>query len=150
MKISEKGLQLIMKYEGFRGEAYLCPAKVWTIGWGTTRIDGKSVTRGMVASKEQAREYLLADVSVFEHAVLSLVKVSISQEMFDALVSFAYNVGSGNLSSSTLLKLLNSKEYEKVPAQFLRWSKAAGKVLPGLLKRRREEAEMFRMGIDTL
>lgn len=150
MKVSQNGLALIQKYEGFRAKAYLCPANVFTIGWGTTKIDGLPVKAGMVCTEAQALEYLKKDVEKFEKEVLDLVKVRISQEMFDSLLSFVYNLGSSNLKSSTLLKLLNSKEYAKVPAQFLRWSKAGGKVLEGLLRRRRSEAELFRKGIANL
>jgi len=151
MKTSSLGINLIKQFEGFRAKAYLCPAGVPTIGYGTIKYPGGGkVALGDVCNEEQATQYLQHDVSTFEKEVERLTKVPLSQEMFDALVCFTYNLGSANLGSSTLLRLLNLKEYAQVPPQFLRWSKAGGKVLPGLVKRRRAEAELFREGIARL
>lgn len=130
--------------------AYLCPAKVWTIGWGTTKYrSGKSVEDGDVITPEQAQEYFEWDLSWFAEAVERLVQVPLTQQQFDALVSFVYNVGAGSLEKSTLLKKLNKRDYDGAAKQFLRWDKArnnkTGKMesLAGLTKRRQDEKRMF-------
>lgn len=138
-KTSERGLSLIKKYEGLRTNAYLCPANVWTIGYGHT----KGVRQGMMISHKDADKLLEQDLRYFESAVTSAVTVEISQNQFDALVSFAFNVGAGAFKGSTLLSLLNRKHYISAAEQFLRWTRGGGKVLPGLVKRRREEYELF-------
>lgn len=139
MKISQKGIEVIKKFEGCKLEAYKCPAGVWTIGYGTT----KGVSAGMKITKEKAEELLKVDVEKFEKSVLKLVKVDLNQSQFDALVSFAYNLGEGNLSSSTLLKMLNNKDYYGASQEFIRWNKAGGKVLNGLIRRRETERNLF-------
>ncbi len=150
MKTSSQGIDLIKQFEGCELDAYLDAVGVPTIGYGTTLIGGKPVPMGLSITEQQAEEYLAFDLVKFEKAINNLVKVNLTQEMFDALVCFTYNLGVGAFGGSTLLKLLNNGEYEKVPAQFLRWSKAKGKVLPGLVRRRRAEAELFRSGIANL
>jgi lysozyme len=92
---------------------------------------------------EQAEDQLTIDLEKFESAVSRNVKVALTQNQFDALVSFTYNLGEGNLRSSTLLKLLNVGDYNGAAAQFLRWDKQAGKPLPGLTKRRHQESLLF-------
>lgn len=139
MRISQKGIELIKKLEGCRLEAYKCPAGIWTIGYGHT----KGVKDGQIITQEQAEEFLREDLRIFEQAVESCVKVPLSQNQFDALVSFCYNCGSGALKTSTLLRLLNEGNYSSAADQFLRWNKAGGKVLVGLTRRREEEREMF-------
>lgn len=139
MKMSERGLELIKHFEGLKLEAYKCPAGVWTIGYGTT----KGVTAGMKITKEKAEEFLKLDVEKFEKSVLKLVKVDLNQSQFDALVSFTYNLGEGNLSKSTLLKMLNNKDYYGASQEFVRWNKASGKVLAGLTRRRESERNLF-------
>lgn len=139
MKISQDGLDLIKHFEGFYPEAYLCPAKVWTIGYGHTG----DVKRGDVVTEEEANALLDEDLDEAEHAVNSLVTVELEQCQFDALVSFTFNCGAGSLKESTLLRLLNQGDHEGARQQFARWNKANGKVLPGLINRRAAEAEMF-------
>lgn len=139
MRTSQKGIDLIKKFEGCRLEAYKCPAGIWTIGYGHT----KGVKDGQIITQEQAEEFLREDLRIFEQAVESCVKVPLSQNQFDALVSFCYNCGSGALKTSTLLRLLNEGKYKDASEQFLRWNKAGGKVLVGLTRRREEEREMF-------
>lgn len=139
MRISQKGIELIKKFEGCRLEAYRCPAGVWTIGYGHT----KGVKDGMKISWEQAEEFLREDLKIYEQAVERCVKVPLSQNQFDALVSFCYNCGGEALRTSTLLRLLNESKYSESAEQFLRWNKAGGKVLAGLTRRREEEREMF-------
>ena len=139
MEISQEGLSLIKKFEGCELEAYKCAAGVWTIGYGSTN----GVEEGMEISQERADMLLLEDVEVFEEAVNKLVEVPLEQNQFDALVSWTFNLGSTNLKNSTLLKVLNDKDYEGVPAQIKRWNKAGGKVLQGLIRRREAEALLF-------
>lgn len=139
MRTSQKGIDLIKKFEGCRLEAYKCPAGIWTIGYGHT----KGVKDGQIITQEQAEEFLREDLRIFEQTVESCVKVPLSQNQFDALVSFCYNCGSGALKTSTLLRLLNEGNYSEAGEQFLRWNKAGGKVLVGLTRRREEEREMF-------
>lgn len=143
MKINKAGLDLIKEFEGFRGTAYKCPAGVPTIGYGTTRINGQRVRMGSTATREQAEQYLKADVASFERNVASLVKVPLTGNQFSALVSFMYNVGVGAFANSTLLRILNKGDYSGVPAQLARWNKAGGRVLNGLVRRRDAEAELF-------
>lgn len=140
MKTSTKGLALIQVAEGFRPNAYICPAGVLTIGYGHT---GSDVTPGMVITEAQALALLRKDVASFEAAVSALVRVPLTQGQFDALVSFAFNLGAGALKASTLLRLLNGGDYAGAAAQFARWTKGGGKILPGLVKRRAAEARLF-------
>ncbi len=139
MHTSQKGLDLIKSFEGLRLSAYKCPAGVWTIGYGTTA----GVKPGQTITKERAEELLREDVKRFEDQVMRLVKVRLTQGQFDALVSFTYNLGAANLGNSTLLRLLNAGDYKGAAAQFDRWTKAGGKELPGLVKRRAAERALF-------
>ena len=139
MEISQEGLSLIKKFEGCKLEAYKCAAGVWTIGYGSTN----DVEKGMKISQERADMLLLEDVDVFEEAVNKLVEVPLEQNQFDALISWTFNLGPTNLKNSTLLKVLNNKDYDGVPAQIKRWNKAGGKVLQGLIRRREAEALLF-------
>ena len=138
MKI--KNLDIIKKSEGLRLEAYLpTPNDIPTIGYGHT----KGVRMGQRISLAQAEQFLLEDVDWAEDAVNSLVKVKLSQNQFDALVSFVFNIGAGAFSKSTLLKYLNAGDYGGAANQLLRWNKQAGKELKGLTKRRQEERALF-------
>ena len=139
MKISQEGLSLIKKFEGCELEAYKGAAGVLTIGYGST----KDVKEGDTLTQEEADKLLLKDVEVFETAVNDAVEVSMSQSQFDALVSWTFNLGSGSLNSSTMLKKLNNQEYDEVPSQIKRWNKAGGKVLQGLVRRREAEALLY-------
>ena len=139
METSQEGLSLIKKFEGCELESYKCAAGVWTIGYGSTN----GVKEGMKISPERADMLLLEDVEVFEETINKLVEVPLEQNQFDALVSWTFNLGSTNLKNSTLLKVLNDKDYDGVPAQIKRWNKAAGKVLQGLIRRREAEALLF-------
>jgi len=130
VNISEKGIELIKHFEGFKLEAYKCSAGVWTIGVGHT---GPDVTEGLQISEIQAEELLKKDLRRFEQAITERVKVPINQNQFDALVSFAFNVGISALSSSTLLRLLNDgADKSIVAAEFQRWNKVDGKPIEGL------------------
>lgn len=141
-RIGANGVNMIKDFESFQAAAYVCPAGVLTIGYGTTQ----GVKRGQVISEKQAAALLARDLATFENAVKRLVKVPLKQHQFDALVSFAHNCGAGALASSTLLKLVNAGQFQLVPAQFLRWNKAGGRVLGGLTRRRRAEAWLWTTG----
>ncbi len=140
MKIGEQGLDLIRKYEGLRLKAYICPGGKLTIGYGHTGIDVKP---GMTIDNAQADALLLKDVERFEKSVNDMVDVEMTQEMFDALVCFAFNLGAGSLKSSTLLKKLNANDKLGAAEEFLKWNKAQGKVLKGLTARRQGERTLF-------
>ena len=139
MKTSVEGLALIKKFEGLELEAYKCAAGVWTIGYGHT----KDVQEGDVWSESHADHMLEVELEEFEGYINDNVTVALSQNQFDALVSWVYNLGPANLKASTMLKVLNSGDYEGVPAQIKRWNKAGGKVLEGLIRRRKAEALLF-------
>ncbi|MGR2682942.1 lysozyme [Chromobacterium haemolyticum] len=140
MNISANGIKLIQQFEGLRLKAYQDAVGVWTIGYGHT---GPDVTPGLVITQAQADALLARDLSRFETGVTRLVQVPLHQNQFDALVSFSYNLGLGSLQNSTLLRLLNQRDYAGAAAQFPRWNKAGGKVLPGLTRRRAAEQALF-------
>jgi len=140
MQISETGLELIRSHEGLRLNAYVCPGGKLTIGYGHT---GPDVKPGLKISQDKADQLLRNDTKRFEKSVNELVTVPMTQGMFDALVSFAYNLGAGSLKSSTLLKKLNDGDKDGAAEEFLKWNKAKGKVLDGLTARRENESEIF-------
>ncbi|MCQ9124346.1 lysozyme [Rodentibacter caecimuris] len=144
MKISEKGINHIILDEGERLMAYQDIVGIWTIGVGHTGfVDGKPVARGMTITKEKSREILKADLARFEKAVNANVKVPLTQNQFDALVSLAFNIGEGAFSRSTLVRKLNAGDYQGASQQFLVWKNAGGKVSQGLLNRRKREKALF-------
>jgi len=140
MKISQKGLDTIKAFEGLKLKAYYDSVGVLTIGFGST---GPHVKPGMVITAKQAEDLLRDDVTRFEACVSKQVSVPLSQTQFDALVSFAFNLGCGNLASSTLLKKLNAKDYTGASLEFTKWNRAGGKVLAGLTRRREAEKALF-------
>jgi lysozyme len=139
MKTGDEGIALIRHFEGCRLDAYLCPAGVWTIGYGHT----KGVKEGETIDQEAAEAFLIEDLEEFEGYVTEMVEVPLSQSQFDALVSWTFNLGPGNLERSTLLAKLNQREYTDVPFEIKRWTRAGGVILPGLVKRRNAEAALF-------
>lgn len=140
MKISEAGLDLIKSFENLRLEAYMpTPDDVPTIGYGHT----KGVQMGNSCTEEQATDWLREDCSDAEECVNKFVRVPMTQNEFDALVSLTFNIGCGAFKGSTLLKLLNNADYDGAAAQFPRWSKQAGNTLAGLVRRREAERRMF-------
>lgn len=143
MKTSDEGIALIKSFEGCELKAYRCSANVLTIGYGHTAC----VTEGEEISELHAEELLREDLNEFEEHVRRAVKVELDQNQFDALVSWTFNLGPGNLRSSTLLRLLNEGKHEEVPGQMARWNRAGGKVLEGL-KRRREAEGLLWQGKD--
>lgn len=145
MKISEKGLNLIKEFEGLVLKPYKDAVGIPTIGYGNTYYeDGRKVSLSDPAITEaRATELLKMVVKRYEDAINRYVQVPITQNQFDALVSFAYNVGNENVRKSTLMKLLNQKQYTAAADQFLRWNKAGGKTLKGLTRRRQAERVLF-------
>lgn len=144
MKTSADGIEHIKEFEGFRSKRYLCPANKWTIGYGHVIVDSERATLWNVElTEDQATKLLMKDLVRFEDAVLEQVTVPLTQGQFDALVSFAYNLGDAKLRSSTLLKLLNAGDYDGARKQINRWVYSNGKKLEGLIRRRARETEMF-------
>ncbi|MGP1182126.1 lysozyme [Serratia sp. CY47280] len=144
MQISKSGIELIKRFEGLRLKAYQDSVGVWTIGYGWTQsVDGKKVGPGMEIDQATADRLLKCGVVQYEQGVNQLVKVHITQGQFDALVSFAYNLGLRSLSTSTLLQKLNAGDKQGAADQFGRWVNAGGKRLDGLVARRAAEREMF-------
>lgn len=169
MKLSSAGADLMHKYEGFRNKPYLCPAHIWTIGYGhvlyqeqirlpMVRPPGKTKEDipmirseyplrpedNRVWSKQEIEDLFSVDVSSFERGVLRLVPGVVGRQgSFDALVSFAFNVGVGNLQRSTIRMRANRGDWEQAGDAFLLWNKAGGKVLPGLDRRRKDERALF-------
>ena len=156
MKVSQKCIDQIKRDEGVRNRPYQCPALLWTIGVGHV-IDPNHAKVPManrkqlpipagwdrVLSNEEIDEILRKDLARFEQGVSRLITAPLTQGQFDALVSFSFNVGLGNLQNSTLRMKVNRQDYEGAAEQFLVWTKAGGKVLAGLVKRRTHEKEMF-------
>lgn len=140
MKTSENGLELIKNFEGLRTEAYICSAGLKTIGYG--HVLAANDNRSQISIQE-AENLFAFDIKLTEFAVLRNIKVELKQNQFDALVSFTFNVGPAALQRSTLRQKVNRSEHEEAKEEFLRWIYAGGKVIPGLVKRRRVEAEMF-------
>ena len=139
MNTSPKGIALIKEFEGLRLKAYKCPGGVWTIGYGHTA----GVKPGIVISEAQAEEYLKADLIAFER-YLNGLGLALNQNQFDALVSFIYNVGTGNFSNSTLLRKVRANPQENsIMDEFLRWVYSKGRVLPGLQRRRLAEMKLY-------
>ena len=139
MKTGKEGVALIKHFEGCYLNAYLCPAGVWTIGYGHT----KGVKEGDVIDQEAAEAYLIEDLEEFEGYVDKLVEIGLKQNEFDALVSWTFNLGPKNLEESTLLNRVNYGPLSDVPTQIKRWNRAGGKVLAGLVKRRAAEAALW-------
>jgi len=151
-KLTQAAINEIKTSEGLSLKAYPDPGSKnglpVTIGYGTTRINGKPVSLGSVITKEQAEKYLIADLTVFAAKVAALIKVKVSDAQFGALVSLAYNIGLDAFAKSTLLRLLNTGDFKSVPDQFRRWNKNDGKVMKGLVNRREREIAMW-LGAST-
>lgn len=150
MHVSEAGLALIAEFEGFRAKAYKCPAGIWTIGFGHTSAAGSpKVVPGMVISKAEGLTILKRDVVKFEQAVLRCIKKPMNQNEFDALVSFCYNVGEGNFSASSVCRHFNNGKKDLAAASLSLWVKGGGKVLPGLVARRKKEMALFNKKVEA-
>ena len=139
MNLGYKGKDLLKFFEGCELVAYQDSVGVWTIGYGHT----KGVTAGMTITQEEAEQMLESELAEYEGYVEKYVTVPLTQNQFDALVVWVYNLGPTNFRNSTLLKELNSGNYNAAGTEIKRWNKAGGKVLAGLVKRREAEAELF-------
>ena len=139
MKISENGLELIKKFEGCETTAYQDSVGVWTIGFGYT----KGVEEGQTCSIEDAESMLADEMDEYEGYINNMVKVELQQHEFDALVAWVYNLGPTNLGESTMLKVLNGGQFDRVPDEMNRWTRAGGEILEGLVRRRQAESLMF-------
>jgi lysozyme len=154
-KLSASGAALIKAFEscqkrnGTLFTPYVCPAGVLTIGWGHTNHHGRPFDKTARWTQQDCDDVFAEDMAGFEEQVNSIVKVPLKQHQFDALVSFVYNVGVGNLRSSTLLRKLNGGDYQGAALEFHRWNRSNGKVLTGLVRRRAAEALLFQ-GIADL
>jgi len=140
MKIGPKGMALIQEFEGCKLTSYLDSVGVCTVGWGST---GEDVKPGLTITQAQADRRLRDHLAGVEARIDVLVKVPLTQNQFDALCSFTYNLGAGALRTSTLLQLVNLGDFAAASKQFLRWDKAGGKPLAGLTRRRRAEMALF-------
>ena len=138
-----KHFENCLKPHNGKFKAYVCPAGVTTIGWGTTSEHGHKIKHDTVWSQAQCDSAFLHDMEKFEADVRRLVKVSLEPWQFNALVSFTYNCGAGNLQKSTLLRYVNAGDFEGAALEFHKWNKANGKVMKGLVRRRASEALMF-------
>ncbi|MEM9809724.1 MAG: glycoside hydrolase family protein [Pseudomonadota bacterium] len=149
MQIGQNGVDLIKRWEGLELEAYQDVVGIWTIGYGHTDEAGPpEVTPGMVISEREAEDILRRDLGQYEDAVNRAVKVDITQDMFDALVSITFNIGPTAMRRSTFIKRLNTKDYEGCAEAMTWWNKAGGQVVRGLQNRRNDEAALFMRGYE--
>jgi lysozyme len=145
MKINTAGLDIIKYYEGWSSTVYKCPAGVGTIGYGSTwDMNGKRITMDhKKITKDYGEQLLLRELRHINYAMKKLIKAELTENMYSSLASLTYNIGSGNLQHSTLRMKLNKGLYEVAADEFLKWRKAGGKVLKGLVRRRAREQELF-------
>jgi lysozyme len=142
--ISAKGYALIKKLEGFRASAYLDTGNVWTIGFGTIKYpDGRAVKQGDSCTEDQATQWLMNDCKWVDTCLDRYVTVNITQNQFDALASFVYNVGETQFIKSTMLRLINANQSRAAAEQFDRWVFDAGRRVEGLVNRRTAEKQLF-------
>lgn len=143
--MTDQGLALIKRFEGFSATPYVCPAGWWTIGFGAVHgLDGQPVTAATpLVIEEEAETLLRRDVVVAERAVLRLISGSLADGQFDALVSFTFNLGAGAFQRSTLRRKVNREEHDDVPDEFRKWVRGGGRKLPGLIRRREAEAMVY-------
>ena len=145
MKISPRGLELIKDFEGFSSTSYLDVVNIPTIGFGNTFYeDGRKVKLGEQISKTDALKLLEVVANRdFADKIFPSIKVKVTQNQFDAMVSLAYNIGTGAFLKSTLLKKVNANDFTGAGEEFLRWNKANGKEVLGLTRRREREKQLF-------
>ena len=150
MKINQATIDLVKEFEGFRGEAYMCPAGVWTIGYGTTAAAGVGITPkpGMRISQAEAEKYLMAALENFADSISPSITAPINENEFGAFLSLAYNIGPGAFKKSTALSAFNSGDKAKAAKAILLWNKSNGKKLGGLVRRREAERKLFLTPID--
>ena len=145
MKVNKLGIDMMHHFEGCRLEAYQCSAKVWTIGWGNTYYEDKRpVKKGDKITQDQANKLFEMVMNEFAIMVRKALTKELNDNQFSALVCFAYNVGLGNLKKSTLLRKVNANPNdETIAVEFAKWTRAGGKVLNGLVRRRKAEADLY-------
>jgi lysozyme len=145
MKVNKLGIETMHHFEGCKLTAYQCPAKVWTIGWGNTFYPDKTpVKQGDVITQEQANALFETVMNNFALGVKKCLTKEVNENQFSALVCFAYNVGIGSLQKSTLLKKINiNPNDETIAGEFAKYTKAGGKVLLGLVRRRKVESDLY-------
>lgn len=141
--ITQNGISLIKRFEGFETEIYLDAAGLPTIGYGHLLRAGEAKMFKNGISPEAGEALLIKDVLSAECAVLRLIKAPLTDSQFDALVSFTFNLGSGALQRSTLRRKINREEHEEIPAEFMRWVWAGGRKLKGLIRRRDAEVHLY-------
>ena len=146
MKLDANGIKFIHNEEGLRLKAYLCPANVWTIGYGNTyHLDNTPVKKGDEITLDEANNLFTQKIKLYEDSVNKNLKVPVTQNQFNALVSFCYNVGMFAFQTSTLLKKINSKaSFEDISKEFSKWVHAAKKVITLLVNRRNREINLFK------
>ena len=150
-QVNDAGMTLIKHFEGLKLIAYLCPAGIWTIGYGHT----KAVKQGDKITEAEADQLLASDLLACGEQVEKYVRVPLNANQFAALASFVFNAGAGNLAASTLLRRLNNGDYDCVPSELCKWVKATNPTtgrkvtLPGLVKRRAAEGQLWLQTDDT-
>lgn len=162
MKVSKQCIEMIKHHEGVRTKPYRCPALLWTVGVGhvidPNHIKVKFEDRKNIAlpddwnrvlSMAEVDRILAEDLANFERGVLRLCPTGLTQGRFDALVSFSFNVGLGNLQRSTIRMKHNRGDFEEAAEAFMQWTKAGGKELPGLVKRRKDEKALYSTASQT-
>lgn len=142
--MTQEGLDIIKHHEGFSSNVYICPAGYPTIGYGHLILPYEDFSSGI--TKSQAEDLLRHDVRIAERAVLRLITVSLTDNQFNALVSFTFNLGGGALQRSTLRRVINRGNHDGVPKQLMRWVWANGRKLNGLIRRRQDEATLYQAG----
>jgi lysozyme len=145
MKVSQVGIKLIQTFESCRLQAYQDSKAIWTIGWGNTQYEnGIRVKKGDVLTQQRADELFATILISFEYGVNKRVGASVTQGMFDALVSFSYNLGLGNLDKSTLLKKVNANPLDAtIRTEFMKWVNKGSSFEKGLTRRRKAEADLY-------
>lgn len=144
--VSDNGIRLIQEFEGLRLASYLCSAGVPTIGYGATfYADGTKVKLKETITRDEANKLLKDTLKGFEGSVIGLLnKTKVNQNQFDALVSFTFNLGAGNLAKSQLLRFIKANPNDpKIAAEFAKWNRAGGEVSTGLVRRRKKEAQLY-------
>lgn len=143
MQISEQGVELIKQFEGYRSKSYQDVIGVWTIGYGTTRINGVSVRAGMRCTEAEAAAWLKLDADEFLAEASKSITAELNQPQIDAITSFMYNVGVANFKKSTMLRKINKHDFEGAAKEFMKWINAGGKPVQGLVNRRTQEMQLF-------
>ncbi|WP_051251774.1 lysozyme [Psychrilyobacter atlanticus] len=144
MKISKQGIELIKHFESYEMKAYKCPADVWTIGWGFTRVNGVKIKKGDIMTLKVADLELIKQLKIYENVVKKVIMIKkINQNQYDALVSLCYNIGGSSFRKSDIVQLVNGRNFIGACKIFNLWSKAAGKRSKGLLRRRMSERNLF-------